>query len=99
MDNDIRMKREYELKKGLYFVHGYYLSGGRENDIEELYRDQMILMRDSMDAIYDLDAYDINLREMQMDNQVTIPQGELSGGCGRFLGLAKLLTQDFVCTP
>ena len=22
-----------------------------------------------------------------------------TGGCGRFLGLAKLLTQDFVCTP
>ena len=38
MDNDIRMKREYELKKGLYFVRGYYLSGGGENDIGELYR-------------------------------------------------------------
>ena len=76
MDNDFRMKREYELKEGLYFVHGYYLSGRRENDIEEFYRDQMILMRDSMDDIYDIDAYDINLREMRMDNQVTIPQGE-----------------------
>lgn len=43
------MKREFELKEGLYFVHGYYLSGWRENDIEELYRDQMILMQDSMD--------------------------------------------------
>lgn len=68
MDNDIRMKREYESTKGLYFVHGYSLNGGRENDIEELYRDQMILMRDSMDDIYDIDAYDINLREMQMDS-------------------------------
>ena len=76
MDNDFRMKREYELKEGLYFVHGYYLSGRRENDIEELYRDQIILMQDSMDDIYDIDAYDINLREMWMDNQVTIPQGE-----------------------
>lgn len=76
MDNDFRMKREYELKEGLYFVHGYYLSGRRENDIEELYRDQIILMQDSMDDIYDIDAYDINLREMRMDNQVTIPQGE-----------------------
>lgn len=76
MDNDFRMKREYELKEGLYFVHGYYLSGRRENDIEELYRDQMVLMRDSMDDIYDIDAYDINLREMRMNNQVTIPQGE-----------------------
>lgn len=76
MDNDFRMKREYELKEGLYFVHGYYLSGRRENDIEELYRDQMILMKDSMDNIYDIDAYDINLREMRIDNQIAIPQGE-----------------------
>lgn len=49
MDDKFRMKREFELKEGLYFVHGYYLSGWRENDIEELYRDQMILMQDSMD--------------------------------------------------
>ena len=48
MDDKFRMKREFELKEGLYFVHGYYLSGWRENDIEELYRDQMILMRDSI---------------------------------------------------
>lgn len=89
MDNDIRMKREYELKKGLYFVHGYYLSGGRENDIEELYRDQMILMRDSMDDIYDIDAYDINLREMQMDNEVTIPQGEFVYYDGRSFRTAE----------
>lgn len=51
MDDKFRMKREFELKEGLYFVHGYYLSGWRENDIEELYRDQMILMQDSMDDI------------------------------------------------
>ena len=76
MDNDFRMKRESDLKKGLYFVHGYYISEVRENDIAELYRDQMILMKDSMDDIYDIDAYDINLREMQMDNQIAIPQGE-----------------------
>ena len=51
MDNSFSMKREFELKEGLYFVHGYYLSGWRENDIEELYRDQMILMQDSMDEL------------------------------------------------
>lgn len=90
MDNeDIRMKRERELKKGLYFVHGYYLSGGRENDIEALYRDQMILMRDSMDDIYDIDAYDINLREMQMYDQVAIPQGEFVYYDGRRLQVAE----------
>lgn len=44
---------------GLYFVHRYYLSGWRENDIEALYRDQMILMQDSMDeyTIYLETAY------------------------------------------
>lgn len=76
MDDKFRMKREFELKEGLYFVHGYYLSGWRENDIKELYRDQMILMQDSMDDIYDIDAYDINLREMRMENQIMIPEGE-----------------------
>lgn len=76
MDNDFRMKRESDLKEGLYFVHGYYISEVRENDIAELYCDQMILMKDSMDDIYDIDSYDINLREMQMDNQIAIPQGE-----------------------
>ena len=36
----------------------------------------MILMQDSMDDIYDIDAYDINLREMRMENQIMIPEGE-----------------------
>ena len=76
MDNSFSMKREFELKEGLYCVHGYYLSGWRENDMEELYRDQMILMQDSMDDIYDIDAYDINLREMRLENQIMIPEGE-----------------------
>ena len=69
------MKNERDLQKGLYFVHGYYLSGMRDDDVRELYRDQMILLKDSMD-IYDIDAYDINLREMQIKNQNVIPEGE-----------------------
>lgn len=68
------MKNERELNKGLYFVHGYYISGNREQDTSELYRDQMILLKDSFDSIYDIDAYDVNLREMRISNQ--IPQGE-----------------------
>ena len=40
------MKNERDLSKGLYFVHGYYISGNWEQDISELYRDQMILLRD-----------------------------------------------------
>lgn len=36
----------------------------------------MILMQDSMDDIYDIDAYDINLREMRLENQIMIPEGE-----------------------
>lgn len=39
MDEQFRMKWETDLKEGLYFVQGYYLSGRREDDIEELYRD------------------------------------------------------------
>lgn len=68
------MKKEWELEKGLYFVHGYYMGSSREQDINDLYRDQMILLKDSIDDIYNIDAYDINLREMRIQNQ--IPQGE-----------------------
>lgn len=68
------MNREWDLKKGLYFVHGYYMSERSVQDTEELYRDQMILMRDSMESIYDIEAYDINLSEMQISSQ--LPQGE-----------------------
>ena len=42
-----------------------------------------------MDDIYDIDAYDINLREMQMDNQVTIPQGEFVYCNGRSFRTAE----------
>ena len=68
------MKKEFELEKGLYFVHGYYISGNRENDIKERYRDQMILLKDNIDSVYDIEAYDVNLREMRVQNQ--FPQGE-----------------------
>lgn len=63
------MNSEHDLKQGLYFVHGYYLNGQREQDVEELYRDQMILMRDSLEGIYDIETYDINLRKMEIQNQ------------------------------
>jgi hypothetical protein len=68
------MKRERDLEKGLYFVHGYYIGSSGEQGISELYRDHMILLKDSIDDIYDIDAYDINLREIGMQNQA--PQGE-----------------------
>lgn len=68
------MKNERDLEKGLYFVHGYYINGNKEEDIKGLYRDQMILMKDSIENIYDIEAYDVNLREMRIQNQ--IPQGE-----------------------
>lgn len=92
MDDGFRMKREWELKEGLYFVHGYYLREWREDDeddIEKLHRDQVILMRDSMDDIYDIDAYDINLREMRIDNQATIPQGDFVYYDGRRFQIAE----------
>ena len=68
------MKNGRELDKGLYFVHGYYISGNREQDTSELYRDQMILLKDSFDSVYDIDAYDVNIREMRIQNQIS--QGE-----------------------
>ena len=66
------MKSEQELKKGLYFVHG-----DNKLAVRELYRDQMILLKDSIDDIYNIDAYDINLREIRQPgiwNQIS--QGE-----------------------
>ena len=82
------MKNERDLQKGLYFVHGYYLSRMRDGDIRELYRDQMILLKDSMD-IYDIDAYDINLREMQIENQNVIPEGEFAYYDGKGFQIAE----------
>lgn len=67
------MKEQNELKKGLYFVHGYYMRDNENVNAREIFRDQMIIMHDSIDSIY-ADAYDINLREMRIQNQ--IPQGE-----------------------
>lgn len=68
------MKKERELEEGLYFVHGSYISGHNEKDIMDLRRDQVILLKDSMDFTYEIDAYDINLREMRIETE--IPQGE-----------------------
>lgn len=68
------MKKERDLNEGLYFVHGYYMSDNTEQDNTEIYRNQMILLKDSIDSIYDIDAYDINLREMRIQNQIL--QGE-----------------------
>lgn len=36
----------------------------------------MILIQDSMGDIYDIDAYDVNLREMRMEKQIIIPERE-----------------------
>lgn len=82
------MKREWELEKGLYFIHGYYMSNYNNQDINELYRDQMILMKDSLDNIYDVDTYDINLREMHIQNQ-EIQQGEFVYYNGEGLQMAQ----------
>ena len=80
MDDKFRMKREFELKEGLYFVHGYYLSGWRENDIKELYRDQMILMQKAeADVIAAKKKYDqatANLKEL-LDKRDAIRKEEI----------------------
>ena len=81
------MKNERCLEKGLYFVHGYYINGNKEEDINVLNRDQMILMKDSIDDIYNIEAYDVNLREMHIQNQ--IPQGEFVYYNGQSLQTAE----------
>lgn len=68
------MEREGELKEGLYFVHGYYIGENNELNMVHTYRDRMILMKDSLDSIYNIEAFDINLREMGWQNQLL--QGE-----------------------
>lgn len=60
------MHGERELKEGLYFIHGFYMRDHSNVRVGEIFRNQMILMKDSMDGVYDIDAYDINLIEMQV---------------------------------
>lgn len=67
-------KTERDLVKGLYFVHGSYISDHNRRDISNRYRDQMILVQDSFDSIYDINTYDVNLREMGINE--AFPQGE-----------------------
>lgn len=68
------MKGQAKLKEGLYFIHGYYMRDYDNANVKEISRNQMILMKDSMDNVYDIDAYDVNLWEANMENR--IPQGE-----------------------
>lgn len=58
----------------LYFVHGYYMSGRMQEATLEFYRDHMIIVKDSMDDIFDIEAYDIDLIENPMQN--SLPCGE-----------------------
>lgn len=81
------MENEQKLNEGLYFVHGYYSSRSSEVNINEIYRNQMILMRDSMDGMYDVDAYDVNLQEMRVQRQFT--QGEFVYYDGKELQMAE----------
>lgn len=67
------MKGQNELKEGLYFVHGYYMRDNENANAREIFRDQMIIMKDGIDNMY-VDAYDINVREMHIQNQIS--QGE-----------------------
>lgn len=82
------MKSERELQKGLYFVHGYYLSDMRDDDVSDLYRDQLILLKDSMEDMYEIDAYDINLRELHIKDQTEFPEGEFVYYDGKEIQLA-----------
>lgn len=65
------MKGQNELKEGLYFIHGYYMRDNDDVNVREIFRNQMIIMKDSMDNIYDIDTYDIDLRESHLQNQIS----------------------------
>lgn len=58
------------LKNGLYFVHGYYASDYEQRTTYELRRDHLIVVKDSMDDIFDIEAYDIDLMETPLQNHI-----------------------------
>ncbi len=74
--------REKELKKGYYFIHGYYL-----DKEDEIYKEpggtqynRVILIRESIDNVYDIntyniDTYDIAIERLGENNNFS--QGEL----------------------
>lgn len=66
---DHRLKNEWDLVEGLYFVHGYYINDNNERDAVNLNRDQIILLQDSFDSINEIDTYDVNLREKLIDER------------------------------
>lgn len=81
-------KTELNLQEGLYFVHGYYLSGSEEQVVKGK-RNHMILLKDSMEDIYDIEAFDVNLEEMRIDG-TTFQEGtfvyynvDIDNGIGR----------------
>lgn len=75
-------KTELDLEKGLYFVHSYYLNKFADDyhlleadkDIITGKRNQMILLKDSMDDLYSAEAFDVNLEEIGIED-MTFPEG------------------------
>lgn len=75
-------KTELDLEEGLYFVHSYYLNKFADDyhlleadkDIITGKRNQMILLKDSMDDLYSAEAFDVNLEEIGIDD-MTFPEG------------------------
>lgn len=75
-------KTELDLEEGLYFVHSYYLNKvvddyhllGADKEIITGKRNQMILLKDSMDDLYSVESFDVNLEEIGIDD-MTFPEG------------------------
>lgn len=84
---DTNMKREKDLKEGFYFVHGYYWDGISRYNKKELYRNHMILIKDNFEDVYDIDAYDIDLIKMKIDN--FIPPGEFVYYRDKYIKIAE----------
>lgn len=75
------MKSQGELEEGLYFVHGYYTQENNNLDTNEISREQMLLMKDSIDNVYGIETYEVNTREMLPEGE--LPQGEFAFFDGR----------------
>lgn len=73
---------EPDFEKELYFVHSYYLNKfvddyqllEADKDVIAGKRNQMILLKDSMDDLYSAEAFDVDLEEIGIDD-MTFPEG------------------------
>lgn len=70
------MNDQREMKEGLYFIHGYYTQENDNVRANELFRNQIILMKDDFENVYNIQAFDVSVQEMRMESRIM--QGEFA---------------------